>query len=94
MGERLKADILHYKKQCFDGNIALIRLKTCLRELVQKNNGKKHMQSKSKLVLNTLQETVRMRETERDGHLRSVQTILMRKVQNSELKLSREQSIE
>lgn len=79
MEQRLKSDILHFKKQCFDSNVTLIRLKTCIREQNQKSNMKKHLQTRSKLVLNTLQETVKMRETERDNHLKQVHTLLMRK---------------
>lgn len=72
MGERLKQDILHFKKKCFEDNIRLIRMKTIIKEFQQKDTSKKHMNSKCKLVLNTLQQTVKVREEERDTHLKQV----------------------
>ncbi len=35
-----------------------------------------------------------MRETERDTHLKQVQTLLMRKIENTEIKINREKEID
>jgi hypothetical protein len=83
MEAKLKNDILIFKKRCFEENINLIRSKTTLKELSQKNTTKKHMSSRCKLVLNSLQQTVKVREEERQHHLKEVSTILVRKYQNT-----------
>lgn len=90
MIERLKQDILHYKKECFDLNVKLIRTKTSLREISQRQTSKKHLNSKCKLVLNSLQQTVATRQNERLTYLKEVESVLMRKFENSTLKSNRE----
>lgn len=61
MKDVLKHDILHVKKLCFDENVKLIRTNTGLKELQQRNTNRKHVKSKCKLVLNSLQQTVQTR---------------------------------
>ena len=61
MIDNLKHDILQYKKQCFDKNVKLIRTKTELKDLLQRNTNKKHLKSKCQLVLHSLQQTVQYR---------------------------------
>lgn len=61
MKDRLKQDILHHKKHQFDNHIQLIRTNTLLKELSQRHTNKKHLKSKCKLVLNSLQQTVQIR---------------------------------
>jgi hypothetical protein len=73
MKDVLKHDILHAKKQCFDSNVRLIRTNTALKELQQRNTNRKHIKSKCKLVLNSLQQTVLTRETQRHAHLDEVE---------------------
>lgn len=79
----LKKDILHYKKLSFDKNILLIRLKTQAKELSQRFQNRRQVKSKCKVILETLQSTVKMRENERKEHLSQVETVLMRKVENN-----------
>lgn len=47
-------------------------MKTMIKEFQQKDTNKKHMNSKCKLVLNTLEQTVKLREEERETHLKQV----------------------
>ena len=50
----------------------VVRYDNIIKEFQQKDTSKKHMNSKCKLVLNTLQQTVKVREEERDTHLKQV----------------------
>jgi len=70
MQDRLKKDILHYKKMCFDRNVELIRARTSLRDAGHKQLNKKHLTSKCKLVLTSLQQTVAVRQNDRLKHLK------------------------
>ena len=61
MQDTIKKDIIFYKKKCFEENITLTRGKTCVRDLSQQAFSKKNLNSKSKVVLASLQETITVR---------------------------------
>ena len=89
MKEVLSHDILHAKKQCFDENVRLIRTSTQLKERLQRNTNRKHLKSKCKLILNSLQQIVQTREAERSAHLEQVEGLLRKKMENTQLKTNR-----
>jgi hypothetical protein len=66
-----------------------VRTRTYLREINKRSDGKKTMKSKCNLVLNSLQQTVTLRQNERLNYLKEMETMLVRKCENNEIKTNR-----